>query len=470
MLFGVGCTNNEGDEGGVDSSAAEITISKTEAGVSLEGGSVQVDVTSNANWVVSSDQPDVVITPNTGKNAGSVTITIPESPVRTVNVLFTATKKQTMAGIVVNSTAKATLTINQNATGEVVEGGIASIKEVGNYDVEGAWVIATYAAGFIMTDNSGGMILVFQGNNATNVPAVGQVVNVSGTTTMYSGFLQFGNTGLSVETTGETVTVVNPTPEVMDGAALDAWTKDPTMKYVEYEGLLSVSGNYYNVVVADATVAIGSVSYAGGAIKTTLDGLNGKYIKVTGWLIGFNSSKYVNTMATSVVGIEAPEGSGDDNTGATATGVFTSDEAFVCSTDNSGNKVYSLGASTINGGACSGFKLGTGSNAGFFTSAEVGVSGTKTIGFYGVGWKGSVANVYIKVEGSDVIKKVAVKANDGATGNPPFTITMTDADFYSVELEGLTETSKIMFSTDATFSTAGSTLPRAVLAGVTVMD
>jgi hypothetical protein len=387
-----------------------------------------------------------------------------------VNVVFTATKKQVIAGITIDSTAKETLVINQNATGEVVEGGIASINEVGNYDVEGAWVIATYAAGFIMTDNSGGMILVFQGNNATNVPAVGQVVNVSGTTTMYSGFLQFGNTGLSVETTGETVTVVNPTPEVMDGAALDAWTKDPTMKYVEYEGLLSVSGNYYNVVVADATVAIGSVSYAGGAIKTTLDGLNGKYIKVTGWLIGFNSSKYVNTMATSVVGIEAPEGSGDDNTGATATGVFTSDEAFVCSTDNSGNKVYSLGASTINGGACSGFKLGTGSNAGFFTSAEVGVSGTKTIGFYGVGWKGSVANIYIKVEGSDVVKKVTVKANDGATGNPPFTITMTEADFYSVELEGLTETSKIMFSTDETFSTAASTLPRAVLAGVTVMD
>ena len=162
------------------------------------------------------------------------------------------------------------------------------------------------------------------------------------------------------------------------------------------------------------------------------------------------------------------EGGGNDDTGAEASGVFTSDAAFVCSADDSTNKVYTLGESKINGEACSGFKLGTSNNAGFFTSAAVGVSGTKTLGFYAMAWKGKTATLYIKVEGTDEVKSVVLKANDGATGNPPFTITVTDADYYSVELTGLTESSKVMFSTDTTFSTAASTGPRAVVAGVTL--
>ena len=159
---------------------------------------------------------------------------------------------------------------------------------------------------------------------------------------------------------------------------------------------------------------------------------------------------------------------GNDDTGAEATGVYTSDAAFVCSADNSGNKVYTLGDSTINGEKCSGFKLGTSNNAGFFTSAAVGVSGTKTLGFYGMAWKGKSATLYIKVEGTEEVKSVALKANDGATGNPPFTITVTEEDYYSVELTGLTESSKVVISTDATFSTASSTAARAVVAGVTL--
>ena len=206
---------------------------------------------------------------------------------------------------------------------------------------------------------------------------------------------------------------------------------------------------------------------------TDLTAYVGKTVKI--------ALKYVSTTSAAatweVNNFKVAEGNGDsgdsgneggDNTGAEATGVFTSDAAFVCSADNSGNKVYTLGASTINGQNCSGFKLGTSNNAGFFTSAAVGVSGTKTLGFYAMAWKAKTATIYIKVEGSDEVKSVAVKANDGATGNPPYTITVTDADYYSVELAGLTETSKVLFSTDATFSTATSTAARAVVAGVTL--
>ena len=189
---------------------------------------------------------------------------------------------------------------------EVQDVTIASITTTGSFSVKNAWVIATYAQGFLMTDSSNAVLLVYQGTGA-NIPAVGTVVNVAGTVSTYGGFLQFAKDGLTVETTGETKTVTNPTPETMSGAALDAWLKSPSIKYVEYVGQLTISGNYYNVTIPGASTAIGSVQYPDGAIKTTLDGLSGKYIKVTGWLIGYSQSKYTNTMATAVVETEAPE-------------------------------------------------------------------------------------------------------------------------------------------------------------------
>ena len=189
---------------------------------------------------------------------------------------------------------------------ETQEGTIASITTTGNFSVKNAWVIATYAQGFLMTDSSNAILLVYQGTGA-NIPTVGQVVDVTGTVSTYAGFLQFAKDGLTVETTGETKTVTNPTPETMSGSALDAWLKTPSIKYVEYVGQLTISGNYYNVTIPGASTAIGSVQYPTDAIKTTLDGLSGKYIKVTGWLIGYSQSKYTNTMATAVVETEAPE-------------------------------------------------------------------------------------------------------------------------------------------------------------------
>lgn len=188
--------------------------------------------------------------------------------------------------------------------------------------------------------------------------------------------------------------------------------------------------------------------------------------------------KYTSTTSIAatweVKNVKVAEGNGSTTEpeqpgqGGEVSAAYTSDAAFVCSADNSTNKCYTLGASKINGEACSGVKFGTSKNAGFFTSAAVGVEGTKTLSFYGMAWKGASATIYIKIEGSDDVKSVAVKANDGATGNPPYTITVTDADYYSVELTGLTADSKIMFSTDKTFSTASSSAARAILAGITL--
>ena len=227
------------------------------------------------------------------------------------------------------------------------------------------------------------------------------------------------------------------------------WTQLPISTYG--------SNSDYNFVTNTTDLT----AYVGKTIKIAF-----KYDSTSANAATWEVNNFVVTEGTG--SSEPGTGGGNDDTGAEATGVYTSDAAFVCSADNSGNKVYTLGTSTINGESCSGFKLGTSNNAGFFTSAAVGVSGTKTLGFYAMAWKGKTATLYIKVEGTEEIKSVTLKANDGATGNPPYTITVTDADYYSVELTGLTESSKVMFSTDATFSTASSTASRAVVAGVTL--
>ena len=163
-------------------------------------------------------------------------------------------------------------------------------------------VVATYARGFLLSDETG-TILVYL--NAAPAVVAGDAVTVSGNTSLYGGILQFA-AGSTVEKTG-TATVTHPTATVMDGAAMDAYLSAPVVKYVEYTGTLTINGNYYNVAVEGATTAIGSIQYPQDAIKNNLT--SGSVVKVTGYTIGTSSSKYVNTMAVKVetIGGEDPE-------------------------------------------------------------------------------------------------------------------------------------------------------------------
>lgn len=151
------------------------------------------------------------------------------------------------------------------------------------------------------------------------------------------------------------------------------------------------------------------------------------------------------------------------------TKTFTSMDIFTCTEDDSAAKAYTLGnQSTFNGEAASGVKLGTSSAAGYFTSQAVGVTGAKKLSFYAVAWKGKSATIYLRVNngGSVSTASVDLAANDGATGNPPFTITVTDSDYYTFDLTDLTEASTVTISTSADFDTASSSAPRAVIAGI----
>ena len=160
--------------------------------------------------------------------------------------------------------------------------------------IENATVIGVYARGILVEDTTG-KLLVYSGSAVDAV--VGDVVKVEGTMATYAGLRQVGGT-VVVSKTG-TTTYEYPAIETMDGAALEAYLSTPSIKYVMYTGKLTISGNYYNVNVEGASTAVGSLSYPlDGAVDASL---NGQTVDVRGWVIGVSSSKYVNTMVSSVV-------------------------------------------------------------------------------------------------------------------------------------------------------------------------
>lgn len=169
-------------------------------------------------------------------------------------------------------------------------------------------VVGTYSRGFLISDGTG-YILTYLGSDSGL--AIGDVVTVSGATSMYGGLLQFAS-GSTFEKTG-TAEFTQPEPEVLDGAAMDAYLDAPYIKYVQYTGTLSINGYYYNVTVDGASKAVGSIAYAPeGLVDASLDG---KKIIVTGYSIGFSGGKYVNTMGVNVVAAEEEGGNEGGNEG-----------------------------------------------------------------------------------------------------------------------------------------------------------
>ena len=197
----------------------------------------------------------------------------------------------------------ASMSMMASTVAEVVAAGVQD-----NASTSGT-VVGTYSRGFLISDGTA-YILVYLGSDSGL--AVGDVVTVSGSTSEYGGLLQFGS-GSTFEKTG-TAEFTQPEPEVLDGAALDAYLAAPVIKYVQYTGTLNISGYYYNVTVDGAATAVGSIQYAPEGLVDA--NLNGKKIVVTGYSIGFSGGKYVNTMGISVVAAENEggndEGDGDD--------------------------------------------------------------------------------------------------------------------------------------------------------------
>ncbi len=165
-------------------------------------------------------------------------------------------------------------------------------------------------------------------------------------------------------------------------------------------------------------------------------------------------------------GEEGGDDNGDDNTGGqtpppAGDGAYDTEvtwelglQAYDVNGSSSGNYPQSA---TVNGEAVNTLlKLGSGSVCG---KATINIpAGTKKLGFYCVAWKGkSNSPVKFSANGTEVAT-ITPNANDGATGNPPYTITVTDADYYTVDVPS--------GATTVDVETTNSSQPRVIFVGM----
>lgn len=148
-------------------------------------------------------------------------------------------------------------------------------------------------------------------------------------------------------------------------------------------------------------------------------------VKITGQLIKYVKNNVVTPeMKNATVEIlEAGEG------GEGGEGGDTSEYATTYEVGD--NNFLTKGVATVNEVAnCLALKIGTSSKAGDFA---ITVPAGKH-SFYAVAWYNlNTADVVLK-NGDEVIKTVTVNGNAGATGNSPFTLTVTEADKYEFEV------------------------------------
>ncbi len=124
-----------------------------------------------------------------------------------------------------------------------------------------------------------------------------------------------------------------------------------------------------------------------------------------------------------------------------------------------GTNAYDDCLATINGKEnVKVLKIGTSSKTGDITVTVP--AGSSKVSFYAVAWKSSPTTLEFSVDGKSV-GTVPVAANDGATGNSPFTLTVTDTDKYEVNLG-----SALAADTDVKITTASGAKTRALFFGV----
>lgn len=195
--------------------------------------------------------------------------------------------------------------------------------------VEGT-VMAVNGNSAVIGDETG-YIFCYKTNTYTDNAemAVGDKTSVEGKLSAYGGFNQITEASATKLGTSE---FTYPDPTIMTGADLDSWITEPEIDYIQVRGVLTISGNYYNVNVDGATTAIGSIVYPSDALKEQLS--NGSTYDLTGFAMYVSGSKYVNIVVTEakLVGQEV-EKKDIANTPETAYTVAEA-HAIILDTDN----------------------------------------------------------------------------------------------------------------------------------------
>jgi hypothetical protein len=200
-------------------------------------------------------------------------------------------------------TKEYSVVISQPAAGPVITN-IADVELNETYTVKGI-VSAINVRGFILSDATGSIL--YYNASYDGRYQIGQELTITGKVSAYNTGFQLDASAEIVE--GANVGMTYPEAIVADAAFIDSFVAETANRlavYVEVTAQLSISGNYYNLVV-EGTSNQGSFYFLTSDIKSQISEANGAQVKVLGYASSVSSGKYMNIVATSVEILEMPE-------------------------------------------------------------------------------------------------------------------------------------------------------------------
>ena len=277
---------------------ASLKAEVSEVTLSAEGETKTFELKATRDWtaeIIGTDVEGIEVSPLSGRGSNDpVTITVKaaknEGKNRTATIKFTA-----------SATLTAIVTVSQ-------EGSLGNLKSIAEVlalasgveaETEGV-VVGTYTKGFVIKDDTG-YLLAFNKDYTAPGVELNSKVKVAGTTSAYGDLPQI--TPASVNTLETGLTVADPTwLEVNKDNIenLDLTKCQP----IKMTGVLSISGNYYNISINGTTVQ-GSISYPLESLG--LADLAGHIITVYGYFAGGNNANFRNILAVSVQDEGEPE-------------------------------------------------------------------------------------------------------------------------------------------------------------------
>ena len=313
-----------------------------------------------------------------------------------------------------NETITKDIIITQAANPNIVDN-ISDITAAGTYTVRGT-IVAKSQRGFIVGDGTGYVYYYNQSYTQANYN-IGDMVKLSGSVVAYGGVFEFNNTTTVTEATESSY--VPDIPIALSGSDMDTRvaSTSPTQlsNYVQYEGILSVSGTYYNITsIEGASTAKGSISFP---VNTDFTSLDGQLVRVKGYYVGISSNQYYNTMIGSIEEVVVVTPTITANTNS-LTG-FTYEEG------NGPSEAQSISVSGANLTADISLSLGESSNFEMSLTENSGYTNTLALN----PTEGSVATttIYVRLKGD-------LDVNNSYNGT--ITITSTGAESKSVSLAG----------------------------------
>ena len=247
---------------------------------SVEGGAVSALVTSG-NWLTLGNETTspISFTCSANNTAAERTATVQLTYTYNTNETVTKDVTVTQAG-------------NPNIVDEISDITASNTE----YAVKGT-IVAMSARGFVVGDGTG-YVYYYYGSEFSTTYNIGDDVKLSGTTGSYGNVIQFP---AATTVTSATDSNYDDTPAVLvlDATAIAAYSSGLHLSdYVQLEGTLIKSGNYYNLQVANlATDA--SISYPTTAQTNAMDDLLNKSVIVKGYFAGMSSGHF-NVMLESV--------------------------------------------------------------------------------------------------------------------------------------------------------------------------